>query len=231
MKASSLLGKAPWILLAVAVSGQPAAAVDGCRAADVVANGVVDQDDLDSVIEAANRGSSCPRRDLDGSGKVDLADIVVVSSFIDVTCPVCPADLDDTDVVDDADRQQLEAGYGLDCRADLNRDGKIDDFDSELLQAYVELATGPMSPDEARAAARADLNGDGAVDDSDGVVLLEAADADPDCRLDFDGNAAVNRTDLWHLLASWGDCPLVALTAVGPGDLDDPCDKGHNRSP
>ena len=139
-------------LLALAV-GQPASALNGCRATDVNGDGVVDQDDIDLV--TSRLGSPSP--DLDGDGVVSEAEVAIVSSFSGTSCLDCVADLSDNGNVCGEDRLLLEAAYGFDCRPDLTRDGQVDELDVAVLEAYIGA---PLSP----AAERADLHADAVVD-------------------------------------------------------------------
>jgi Dockerin type I domain len=198
----------------------PARAFDGCSAADVVADGVVNWDDLEWIDEGIGAGSHCPRRDLDGSSLVDPADRAILMGFFGRTCTYCSADLDGNGVVDGGDRQLCEADLGLDCRPDLDRNGTVGATDEDLVEAYLGVSTAGTP------AARADLDGDGDVDETDRSLV--AAAAGRDCGADLDKDGTVTRRDLWLLLAAWGDCPEPPPPAsrTWPPDRDDPCDEG-----
>ncbi len=210
MRAVSFFGRILWMLLMAAASGQSALAFDGCRAADVKPDGVVDQADVDLLISLM--GLPSPREDLDGSEIVDDADLAIASGFLNVICSTCPLDFDDDECVCGAERELVEGAYGRDCRADLNRDGAVDELDSPVLDAY--LGGPPLS----RAAKRADLDGDEAVDDSDRSLLESAFGTD--CRPDLNRDGTVDTNDLGLVHAAWGLCP-------GSREEPDPtCDPG-----
>lgn len=196
-----LLRIAPLVIAASLVLGQPASAFDGCRAVDFNGDGTVNL--LDAFFLSEAFGEENPRVDVDGSSVVDDADIVFWEAFAGETCTDCAANLVDPirpPTVDAADRAALEAAYGRDCRADLDRDGTVDgDGDVALFILYLGEPTGPGLP-----ATRADFDGDGAVTLLDQGVLSAAIGRD--CRPDLTKDGSVDTNDLWALLASWGRC-------------------------
>ena len=224
MKAVSFFAKVLWILCLAAAAAQGARAFDGCRAADVngvdgVGDGVVDQVDVDILISLI--GSPSPREDLDGSGIVDEADVAIASGFLNVLCTTCPADFSGNGWVCEEERELVEGAYGRDCRADLNRDGAVDELDSSVLEAY--LGGCPLS----RAAEQADFNGDEVVDDSDRSFLEGAFGTD--CQPDLNGDGTVDTNDLGALHAAWGPCP--GMSAGHRGDFEPTCDQGEGPLP
>ncbi len=214
MNAVSFLAKVLWILWLALALRQGAWALDGCRAADVSDDGVVDQADVDIVISLL--GSASPRVDLDGDGAVSDADLAIVSGFSGTTCPTCAADLSANGNVCAEDRLILEDAYGLDCRPDLNRDGQVDGLDVALLEAYAGSAL-------SLAAERADLNDDAVVDDGDLILLEESFGRD--CRPDFNRDGTVDARDLGPLHAAWGACP--GTSPDSRGDPEPTCDEGE----
>ncbi len=230
MRAVPILGRTLWILWMAAAAAPSARALDGCRAADVNGDRVVDQ--LDVAIVESLIGLFAEREDLDGDGVVSDSDVVIVERFQeiesrglrDVFCPVCPADYTCSGEIDSEDRQDLEDAYGRDCRPDLNRDGFICPRDVRLLESYLG-SPAPLSP----AAVRADLDGNGEVDNQDRDLLYDRINGETntrDCRLNLNRDAAVNTNDLPYMLASWGSCPQVCPLMRGP-DLEATCDKGR----
>lgn len=90
---------------------------EGIRFSDIVVYTDIEADGtwepLHSVGLRSMAAAPCPA-DLDGSGSVDLGDLLVLLSFWG-TCPAgaaCPADLDHTDAVDLADLLVLLANWG-----------------------------------------------------------------------------------------------------------------------
>lgn len=191
-------------LVAAAAATATATAFDGCRYADVNGDGVVDAVDYGLVANAV--GLADPRLDLDGNGTVGKEDIAILLGFFGGGCAKsCPADLDGDGDVDGDDRARLEADIGLDCRPDLDRDGRVDagggdDEDADVLFAYFRQPAPPWT-----AESRADLRVDQFVNRLDYEVL--AAAVPRDCRADLNSDGAVDATDVWALLSSWGACP------------------------
>lgn len=188
------------LLLLPALASPPAAqAFDGCHAADVDGNGVVNFADISLLI--ANSGSSDPRLDLDGSGVVDAPDWYIAVDFFQVACPTCPGDLDGDGDVDADDRGLLEDAIDdpPDCRFDLTRDGIVDaDEDIDTCVYYFQNPFNPPS-------LRCDFNGDGNVSFLD--ISLQVQATGTDCRYDLNKDGTVDTTDIWFLLCSWGTCP------------------------
>lgn len=191
-------------LVLVPVVSPSAGAFDGCRFADVNGDGVVNAVDYGLVTDVT--GQPDPRRDLDGNGTVGKEDIAILLGFFGAGCAKsCPADLDGDGDVDGDDRALLEADFGLDCRPDLDRDGQVDGDggdaeDADVLSAYLNQPAPPWT-----AESRADFRVDQYVDASDLEVLVAAIPRD--CRSDLNSDGAVDVTDVWALLSSWGDCP------------------------
>ncbi len=189
------------LLLFSALSMPPAAeAFDGCHAADVDDNGVVNFVDVQIVIN--NFGLVDPRLDLDGSGWVDLPDALIVVDFFQVVCPSCPGDLNGDEVVDAADRALVEIAIDddeLDCSFDVTRDGSVDaDEDVDTCLYYFQNPSLPP-------ALRCDFDDNGTVNILDIVLLLQ--ETGTDCRFDLSKDGVVDTTDIWFLLSSWGACP------------------------
>lgn len=191
----------PLVLMAAVAA--PARAFNGCDYADVNGDEVVDAVDYGLVVDVL--GLPDARRDLDGNGTVGKEDVAIVLGFLGAVCSEsCPADLDLDGDVDGDDRALLVADFGLDCRPDLDRDGRVDGDgrggDDDVLFAYYNQPAPPYT-----AASRADLRVDQYVDKSDYRIL--AAAVPRDCRSDLNSDGAVDLTDVWVLLASWGSCP------------------------
>lgn len=197
MKPASIL--IPALLLSALASPPAAQAFDGCRAADVDRNGVVNFNDVYCVINSY--GSSDPTKDLDGSLLVDLPDALIVVDFFQLGCPSCPGDLDENGVVDAADRALLETAIEdpPDCRFDVTRDGIVDgDEDVDTCIYYFQ---NPISP----ATLRCDFDGNGIVNFND--VFRQILAEGTDCRFDVNKDGAVTKKDIWALLSYWGVCP------------------------
>ena len=198
MQKVSLLAKALSLLFVLAATAHPAAAFDGCRAADVSGDGQVDFWDL-GLINGAAMGTFDPRLDLDGCGLVDSVDLLMAYGHIFRTCTGCTADLDGDGDVDADDRALLEAAYGRECRLDMDRNDVVDDDnDLDIWVLYFQSLPCP-------ATARADFDGNGIVNFADISLLIPTIGND--CRPDLNKDGAVNTIDLWFLLASWGPCP------------------------
>ncbi len=200
MQKVSFLLRVLALLFVLAVAAWPAAAFDGCRAADVDGNGFINIADVSDIIAAI--GSLDPRLDLDGSDDlVDLPDALMAIGHVFRTCTDCTADLDGDLDVDGDDRDLLEAAFGTECRADLDRNGIIEENDADLAVEYFKNPGIPLRPP----AARADFDGNGVVNLND--VLFVISNFGNDCRADLNADGAVDTNDLWVLLASWGVCP------------------------
>jgi hypothetical protein len=231
MKILSFLGG----LLLLAAWAPGARAVDGCRAADVNGDELVDATDVGIVADAIVFDPESPRADLDGDGSVADPDRVIVERYADleldsrsVLCPACPADSSGNHSVGPEDLLDLEAVRGRDCSADLNRDGVICPRDVELLAAYLGPAT------LSAAAARADLDGDGDVDgdDQDLLELQTSQQIDlRDCRLDLNRDGRIDSVDVWSLLAAWGPCPGPPPPLAARPNLEATCDEGKDPRP
>ena len=200
MQKVSFLVKPLSLLFVLAAAAHPASAFDGCRAADVSGDGQVDFWDLGLINAAMGSPSSdFPREELDGSGIVDAADLLMAFGFIFQTCTDCTADLDGDGDVDADDRAALEAAYGRECRLDMDRNGLVDsENDLDIWVLYFQSLPNP-------ATARADFDGNGIVDFRD--ISLLTPTIGNDCRPDLNKDGAVDTNDLWFLLASWGPCP------------------------
>ncbi|HEX9731210.1 MAG TPA: dockerin type I domain-containing protein [Thermoanaerobaculia bacterium] len=233
MKILSFLGG----LLLLAAWAPGARAVDGCRAADVNGDELVDATDVGIVADAIVFDPESPRADLDGDGILAGPDLVIVerysvifSEFREVLCPACPADSSGDGSIGPEDLQDVETVWGRDCRGDLNRDGVICLWDVKLLEAYLGNST-PLS----MAAARADLDGDGEVDLADRDLLAQRVSSPislRDCRLDLNRDGRIDSVDVWSLLAAWGPCPgpPPPATAARP-NLEATCDEGKSPAP
>ena len=159
------------------------------------------------------------RLDLNGNGHICGADLAVLHGHWGA-CSVCPADLDGSGEVDEADRQALELDSGLECHSDLDRSGVVGEHDLQILQLAM---SGNPHPDTDP---RADLDGNGLYDEADLDLLL--ADFGLDCRADLDHNGRVDRGDLWLLLGAWGPCapapeppwPVSAIEGRPPEQCD-----------
>ena len=182
-------------VLMLAAAAHPASAFDGCRAADINGDGVVDPFDKNLI---APLGTPSPRNDIDGSGFMDAADQMIVDGFSGRPCIDCIGDLDGSGIVDGADRAVLENAYGRDCRLDLDRNDTVDGDDVDLWVIYWQS---PPSP----ATARADFDDNPGVDYRDINALIPTIGND--CRPDLNKDGLINTNDLWFLLASWGSCP------------------------
>jgi hypothetical protein len=194
-------------LLTLFLSASAPAAINGCLVADLNGDGTVDELDAEEV--EADLGLASPRKDLDGSGLVDDADVALAWSYRKA-CPLhCLADVDGDGEVGEVDRLWVEAFAGFDCRGDLNRDGQICPRDAGVMNAYLGSPT-PLSP----SAARADLNEDGVVDQQD-VEILRAL-YETDCSTDLNRDNKVDADDLAWVLAAWGPCPPALRTKGDP---------------
>ncbi len=197
MQKASFLVKALSLLFVLAAPAQPAAAFDGCLAADVSGSvGRVDFADISTI--SAAQGTVSPRLDLDGCGLVDQVDVLMAFGFVFRTCTGCTADLDGDGDVDADDRGLLEAAYGRECRLDMDRNDLVDDNDLDIWVLYFQSLPCPARP-------RADFDGNGTVNFADISLLIPTIGND--CRPDLNKDGAVDTNDLWFLLASWGPCP------------------------
>ena len=120
-----------------------------CQIADVTGDGAVSQDDAARVEEAygTRRGDSGydPALDFDSSGEIDLIDL----NFIFEQVSQCVSSV-------------------LCERADLNRDGRVDEEDGSLIDEVYGLTAGEAEFDE-----RFDFNNDGIIDLFDLDFVLE----------------------------------------------------------
>ncbi len=199
MKPASILIPTLLLLLTVLASPPAAEAFDGCRAADVDDNGVVNFVDVQIIIN--NFGLEDLRLDLDGSGLVDLPDALIVVDFFQIVCPSCPGDLNGDETVDAADRALVELAIDdePDCRFDVTRNGSVDaDEDVDTCLFYFQNPSLPP-------ALRCDFDDNGTVNIMDIVLLLQ--ETGTDCRFDLSKDGTVDTTDIWFLLSSWGACP------------------------
>ena len=204
------------LVLLLGLTVTPAAyGSEGCRAADLDGNGVVDQFDLDLIQQPENL--DLDRMDLDGDGVVSWVDVLLVWRYAQpckdcppTRCFDCPADFDNSGAVDELDLAILRATpLGYDCRFNLNRDDFICPWDLEIFTVYQGSAQ-PLS----QAAARADFNGDGVVDTLDKQELTAlipegTGPFDSTCAHDLNHDGAIDTDDLRLLLSSWGPCPQV----------------------
>lgn len=95
-------------------------------------DGVVNADDRDYLQQ--DYDLDC-RADVDGNGTVGDEDIEIVDLSLGMTEPDADprADVDGDNDVDANDYGFVSSYLGLDCRADLNRDGTVDGTDVKLL--------------------------------------------------------------------------------------------------
>ncbi len=135
-------------------------------------------------------------------------------------CLGCIADVNQSTTIDEADLQAIVdvMGTTVDCRYDVNRDGRICPWDLFVASAYLGV---PYS----QAAARVDFDRNGEIDHRDLQRLDDVIPEQPPtdgydstCRHDLDRNGVIDVNDRWPVLsATWGSCGAFAR---GPGKPD-----------
>jgi len=175
------------IALVIATPGVCTAGVISHDSEIWCANGVVDEEDVATVLAAFGPCSGCVE-DLNDNGQVGETDLRIVLAHWGECVSAC--DVDGNGLENLADLRQIQAASGLDCRADLDRNRQIDARDAGL--AELEWTRIGNSADEHAEAVGA-VNDDPALTVLDVLLVYQAIGTN--CRPDIDQDGTVDWQD------------------------------------
>lgn len=163
-------------------------------------DGVIDEADLAQVLAAVGTACSqsrgCPE-DLNHNHYVGASDVAIVATRLGDTC--MPADVDGDGDVDADDVTAVLEAQGLDCRADIDRNGFVGEADV----AHIEMAFGP-APDPHLATTQ--VQGD-VCTLSIGDLLATHEILGRDCRGDVNRDRVIDGCDAAIVCSQAGACP------------------------
>ena len=143
--------------------------------------------------------------------------------------PMCPADLNADNIVDQADLDRLLRFYGacVSCDEDLNRDNRVDDADIDIMTQ--QWGPCPLEGDVFGCDhSKNSLAGasDSLVDDADSLTDPENYPTTPTphrprCEGDLNGDTFVDEQDVARLLRHYGTCTACEEDLNKDGFVDD----------